>query len=61
MGHIDHKHGKIGTVVDRRLLHRHAIFQAPILFGVPEIALNLETQPLIVNQVIIGEVQVTAE
>ena len=61
MGHIDHKHGKIGTVVDRRLLHRHEIFQAPILFGVPEIALNLETQPLRVNQVIIGEVQVTAE
>jgi hypothetical protein len=43
------------------LLHRHEIFQAPILFRVPEIALQLETQPILVNQVIIGEVQVTAE
>jgi hypothetical protein len=50
MGHLDHKHGKIGTVVDRRLLHRHEIFQAPILFRVPEIALQLETQPILIGK-----------
>jgi len=61
VGDIDHKHGKIGTVVDWRLLHRHAIFQAPVLFRIPEITLDLETQPIIVYQLIIGKCSVTTE
>jgi hypothetical protein len=43
VGDIDHKHGKIGTVVDWRLLHRREIFQTPVLFRIPEIKLDLET------------------
>ena len=43
VGEIDHKHGEIRTIVHGRLLHRHEIFQAPILFGITKIELQLET------------------
>src|SRR4029077_599546 len=53
VGDIHHEHGEIGTVVNWCLLDGHEIFQAPILFGITQIALQLETQTIIVNQVII--------
>ena len=60
VGEIDHKHGEIRTIVHGRLLHRLEIFQAPILFGITKIELQLETQTIIVYQLIIRKVQVTA-
>ena len=54
LGNIDHKHGQVSRIVNRGLVHIHKIFQPPELFGVTKIELDLETEAIIVNQVIIG-------
>ena len=61
VGDIDHEHGEIRPVVPRRLLDRHEIFQAPLLFGSPKVELQLETKTIIVQPLIPGKGQVPTE
>src|SRR5688500_16163755 len=61
MGQIDHEHRQIGTIVDRPLFDTHEVFETPILFRVSKIELQLETQTVIVDHVLIAQLQVTTE
>jgi hypothetical protein len=61
MGYLDHEHRQIRTIVNWDPIDHHEILQAPILFGIAEIELDLEAQPLIVNYLIIGKLQGTTE
>ena len=42
-GDIDHEHSQVGAIVNRDGFDIHEILQAPMLFGIPEIELDLET------------------
>lgn len=61
VGEIDHKHGQIRSIVNRSLVDVHKIFQAPKLFGVTEVELDLETKAIIVDQFVESQRQVAAE
>src|SRR5437870_13833816 len=61
MGDIDHEHSQIRTIINWDPIDHHEILQAPILFGIAEIELDLEAQPIIVNYLSIGKLQVTTE
>ena len=39
----------------------HEVFQAPVLFGIPEVELDLEPQAIVVHEWRVGQFQVTAE
>ena len=58
---IDHEHSQVGAIVNRDGFDIHEILQAPELFGVAEVELDLETQAIVVDEPVIGQVQVTAE
>src|SRR5439155_8367147 len=49
MGYIDHEHSQIRTIVNWDPIDHHEILQAPILFGIAEIELDLEAQPIIIR------------
>ena len=61
LGEIDHKEGKANGIGDRRLFDIHEILQAPELFGISEIELDLESELVVVNELVISKVQITAE
>jgi hypothetical protein len=50
LGQVDHQHRQVGTVVDRRWLDHHEVFQAPVLFGVSEVELDLEAQAIVIDE-----------
>jgi hypothetical protein len=39
----------------------HAVFQTPVLFGIPDVQLDLASQALVVHQLVRGEAQGTAQ
>lgn len=51
---INHKHRQVSGIVNRTLLDIHKVFQAPELFGVPKIELELEPEAVILNQWLIA-------
>src|SRR5215475_14804776 len=61
VGYIDHEQGQIRRIGDPCGGDVHEVFQAPVLFGIPKVKLNLEPQAIIVHEVGIGEVRVTTE
>jgi hypothetical protein len=40
--HIDHEQRQIGGIGDPRGGHVHEVFQAPVLFGIAEVKLDVE-------------------
>jgi hypothetical protein len=61
VGYIDHEQGQIRRIRDSRGSAVHEVFQAPVLFGVPKVKLDLEPQTVIVHEWCIRQGQVTAE
>src|SRR5438128_12585656 len=61
MGDIDHEHRQISTIIDWPCVDIHEVFESPVLFRVSKIELQLEAQPIIVDQEIISQCQVTTE
>ena len=58
---VDHKERQIGRIGHSDLFDIHKIIQAPVLFGVPEIELNLETESIEIHRSFIGQFQISAE
>src|SRR5439155_6071207 len=58
---IDHEQRQIRRIGDPGGGDVHEVFQAPVLFGIPEVQLNLEPSPIIVYEGRVRQVQVTAE
>lgn len=56
---MDPAQGESRTVGYRRLLNGHAIFQAPLWFGIPNLARPVETHAILVHQWILGTGQLT--
>ena len=50
MGDVDHEHRQIGTVINWSFLDTHEVFETPKLFRISKIKLQLETQPIVINQ-----------
>ena len=42
-------------------VYKRQVLQAPMLFSVPKVELNLESQAIIVNQFVVGEREIAAE
>ncbi len=61
VGYMDHDQGQIRRIRDSRGRDIHEVFQAPVLFGIPKVKLDLEPQPIIVYEWCIRQGQVTAE
>ena len=61
LGDVDHAERQIGGIGDGRLFDIHEILEAPVLLGVPEVELDLEAQGVVVDDLIIGLVAITAE
>ena len=61
MTEIDHKKRKVGSLSNRGLLDVHEILQAPMLLGVAEIKLDLESQTIKIDGLVISCLQVGAE
>ena len=51
VGYIDHEQGQIRRIRDSRGGNIHEVFQAPILFGIPEVKLDLEPQAIVTDGV----------
>ena len=58
--HIDHEQREIRRMRDPSGGEIHEVFQAPVLFGLPEVQLDLEPQAVIVHEWCVGQIQVTA-
>jgi hypothetical protein len=58
---INHEHSQVGAIVNGDGFDVHEILQAPELFCVPEVELDLETKAIVVNESVIGQVKITAE
>src|SRR5262252_4084457 len=58
---IDHEQCQIRRIGDSCGGDVHEVFQAPVLFGIPEVKLDLEPQAIVVHEGRISQVQVTAE
>ena len=61
MGDIDHEHRQISPIIDWPCVDIHEVFESPVLFRVSKIELQLEAKPIIVDQEIISQCQVTTE
>src|SRR5215831_20655549 len=61
VGDIDHEQRQIGRIGDSARGHVHEVFQAPVLFGIPKVKLDLKPQPIIVYEGCVCQGQVTAE
>ena len=61
VGHIHHEQRQIRRIGDARGRDVHEVFEAPVLFGISKVKLDLEPQPIIVHQWRIREGQVTTE
>ena len=58
--HIDHEQRQIRRIGDACGRKVHEVFEAPVLFGIAEVKLDLEPQALVVHKRRIGQGQVTA-
>lgn len=58
---VDHEEGQVGGIGHGGLSDIHKILQAPVLFGVAEIELDLEPQAVKVNHFFRREVEVGGE
>src|SRR5712664_1333351 len=61
IGHIDHEQRQIRRIGDPCRGDVHEVFQAPVLFGVPEVKLDLEPQSIIVYEWRVRQVEITAK
>ena len=61
VGYIDHKQGQIRRIRDACGGDIHEVFQAPVLFGISKVKLDLEPQTVIVHEGGVRQGQVTAE
>jgi hypothetical protein len=59
--HIDHEPRQVRCIRDGGVGDVHEVFQAPVLCGVTDVALNLEAQAVVVLELVVGEFQVAAE
>lgn len=60
-GEVDHKESQVDGSGERCLVDIHEILQTPELLGIAEVKLDLETQRVILDDLIIRLVQVAAE
>ena len=58
---INHEHSQVGAIVNGDGFDVHEILQAPELFCVPEVELDLETKAIVVDELVISQVKITAE
>src|SRR5258706_11619340 len=58
---VDHEQRQVGSIRYTGRIGDHEILQPPILFGVAEVELQLETYPVIVDQGCEGQRQITTE
>ena len=58
---IDHEQRQMRRIGDPCGGDVHEVFQAPVLFGIPEVQLNVAPQPIIVDEGRVRQVQITAE
>src|SRR5262245_49135895 len=58
---IDHEQRQIRRIGDPGGGNVHEVFQAPVLFSISKVKLNLEPQPVIVDEGRVCQVYVTAE
>jgi len=61
MRYIDHEQRQVECIGERDFLDVHEIFQPPMLFGIPEIKLDLEAQAVVIDELVKGKLTVTAE
>src|SRR5262245_50758174 len=61
IGYIDHKQGQIRRIRDSYRGDIHKVFQAPVLFSISKVKLDLEPQTVIVHEGGVRQGQVTAE
>lgn len=61
LGKVEHEQRQVEGIGQRDFFDVHEIFQAPILFGIPEIELDLKAQTVKVDDLGIGKFQVTGE
>jgi hypothetical protein len=47
---VHHEESQIGRIGDRPFFDIHKVIQSPVLFGIPEIELDLEPQAVVVHQ-----------
>ena len=50
VGHMHHAQRQIRRLDDSGGGHGHKVFQAPVLFGIPKVQLDVEPQTIIVHQ-----------
>ena len=60
-GYEPDEQGQVRRIGDSAWHGVHEVFQAPMLFGVTEVELDLETEAVVVNQRVVGQLQVAAE
>ena len=58
---VDHEEGKADGIIDRCLLDIHEILKAPELLSVAKIELDLESESIKVDKLLIAQVKVTTE
>jgi len=58
---VDHEQRQVEGIGERYFLDIHKIFQAPKLLGVAEIELDLETQAVVINDLVVGQLEITAK
>ena len=58
---MDHEQRQIRGIGDPCGGDVHEVFQTPVLFGIPEVTLDLASQAIVVHQLVLGETQVTAQ
>src|SRR5262249_33565192 len=61
VGYIDHEQGQIRRIRDSRGGDIHEVFQAPVLFSVSKVKLDLEPQTVIVHEWCVCQGQITTE
>ena len=61
VGHIDHEQRQIRCIRHPGRGDVHKVFQAPVLFGIPKVKLDLEPQSIIVHEWRVRQVQITAK
>src|SRR5687768_10861035 len=58
---IDHEQRQIRRIRDPGRGDIHEVFEAPVLFSIPEVKLDLEPQPIIVHEWCVRQPQITAK
>ena len=61
LAHQNEEQGEISGIGHRRLVGVHKVFQAPELFGITKIEFDLETQAVVVDQLVISQFEVTTK